>query len=150
MMLFLMAFAAVADPLTVGAPMPELELPDQHEKMHVVADANTILFAPNKAAGEIVHQSLGQGDSQSLKAKGIVYISDISGMPSFVTRMFALPKMRDYPYPVLLGYDKAETAMFPRREGQVTVLGVVSGKIERIDFAESAAALNDLVEVSEN
>lgn len=145
LLLFLLSFAVVSDPLTVGAPLPELTLPDQHENQHTVVDAKVILFAPDKDAGELAHQVLSSTDTKGFESKGIIYISDISQMPSFVTSMFALPKMRDYPYVVLLGYEEAETAMFPRQEAQVTVLHVESGKIERSSFAGSAQALADLI-----
>lgn len=144
-LLFLLSFAAVSDQLTVGVELPELTLPDQHENQHTVVDAKVVVFAPDKDAGELAHQVLSQTDTDKLETKSIVYISDISGMPSFVTSMFALPKMRDYPYRVLLGYEEADTAIFPRQEGQVTVLYVESGKLERISFAESAQALADLI-----
>jgi len=149
-MLLLLSFGAASDPLTIGAKWLELTLPDQHENKHTVVEPKVVVFAPDKDAGEIAHQVLGRSDAETLKSKGIVYISDISGMPSFVTSMFALPKMRDYSYVVLLGYEEADTALFPRHEAQVTVLHVESGKVERISFAASANALADLIGIAVN
>jgi hypothetical protein len=45
--------------------------------------------------------------------QGTLFISDINRMPGFVTRMFALPALREYPYLVMLGYQTEETAWLP-------------------------------------
>ncbi len=148
LLLFLLSFGVASDPLTVGAVLPELTLPDQHEEQHTIVDPQIVVFAPDKEAGELAHQILGRSNTETLKSKGIVYVSDISAMPSFVTSLFALPKMRDYPYGVLLGYESADTALFPRQEGQVTVLNIASKQITRITFAASAQTLGELIGIS--
>ena len=40
----------------------------------------------------------------------LVYVADISGMPALVTRMFALPKMRELPFPIALVREDAHLA----------------------------------------
>ncbi len=143
-MLVLFAPFAVAETLAVGALLPELTLPDQHGTTQTSGDATVILLAPDRESGAIAHQVL-MTESDGLDAKGIVYISDISGMPSLVTNMFALPKMRDYPYRVLLGYEETDTQILPRRAGKVSVLRLQNGIVEQIGFAESAEALADMI-----
>ncbi len=142
--LVLFAPFAVAETLMVGALLPEMTLPDQHGTTHTSGDATVILLAPDRESGAIAHQVLVTA-SDGLESKGIVYISDISGMPSFVTSMFALPKMRGYPYRVLLGYEETDTQMLPRRVGKVSVLRLQNGVVKQIGFAESAEALADMV-----
>jgi SAM-dependent methyltransferase len=60
LLLLSLSFGAASDPLTIGAKLPEITLPDQHENRHTVMDAKVVLFAPDKDAGELAHQVLGQ------------------------------------------------------------------------------------------
>ena len=68
-------------------------------------------------------------------------MADISRMPSLVAKLFALPAMRKRPYRMLLDRDGTATADFPARAGEVTLLRLHDGTIERVDYAASAAAL---------
>lgn len=138
-------FAVSAAPLTTGESLPELKLPDQHGDSHTLSNGNMVLFAPDKGAGELAHEVLNHTDKIEMATKGIVFISDISRMPTLVARMFALPAMRKYPYLVLLGYEKEDTAMFPRQKGRVTVLHIKAGKVSRIEYANSPEGLAGMI-----
>jgi hypothetical protein len=147
MVLLFFALAVSAAPLTTGENLPELNLPDQHGDSHTLSSGNVVLFAPDKGAGKLAHEVLNHTDKVELAARGIVFISDISGMPTLIARMFALPAMRKYPYLVLLGYEKQDTAMFPRQQGRVTVLHIKAGKISRIEYATSPKALAGMIDI---
>jgi len=126
--------------------MAPLILPDQHDEPHpLVEKTGIILFAPDHASSAIAHQLLVQAKPDAVTRLGIRYVADISGMPSLIARLFALPKMRGYPYRMLLGHAAEDTALLPRREGRVTVLHVRDWKIERIEFADSLTALRAAV-----
>ncbi|MET0067474.1 MAG: hypothetical protein ABW076_14095 [Candidatus Thiodiazotropha sp.] len=145
LILFIAAAATQADPLVTGDSLPETTLPDQHGKAMNLHGAQLILFAPGKAAGETIHEVLGERPQQELAAQGIIVISDISRMPGLVTRLFALPTMRDYSYRIMLGYEAEETAWLPREEDSVTRLTVQDGRITGIEYAQSAGALRELI-----
>jgi len=145
LLLFTAPAVLVAEVLGAGEPLPAMELPDQHGNAHALADAAVIVFAPDKAASEIAHPVL-EARTDQLQARGIVYVTDISAMPGFVTRMFALPKMRDYGYTVLLGREAGDTGVLPRQEGRVTVLRIAGQRVGAIRFAESAQALAELLD----
>jgi hypothetical protein len=139
--LLLFSVAVSAAQLAAGENLPKLSLPDQHGHKHALNKADKVLFAPDKAAGDLAHAVLNHTDKEGMAANGMVFISDISSMPTLVTRIFALPAMREYPYLVLLGYEHEDTAMFPRQEGRVTVLHVKAGKVARIEYADSPEVL---------
>ena len=61
------------------------------------------------------------------------YISDISSMPTIITNMFALPKMRDYPFELMLIYDDFGK-QFNREEEKITVFSIDHGVIKSIRF----------------
>jgi hypothetical protein len=139
--------AGGAEPLTVGDPLPPLELEDQYEQVHRTGpDTRFLLFAPDQDSGEIARDALKGLTAADLAKRGVLYTADISGMPGFITTMFALPKMRDYGFPVLLGREAAETALLPRREGEVTVLELEAGTVKRVWFAAAPAELAPLLD----
>jgi hypothetical protein len=134
--------ASATPPLEVGQQLPALQLSDQHERPGPVGgDIRLVLFAPDREGGEVAHEVLETIGAETLARSGIVYIADISAMPGLVTRMFALPKMRDYSYPLLLGREPADTAMMPRRAGALTLIGLDAGSITAVSYAATADAL---------
>jgi hypothetical protein len=145
--LLLFSFIASSAPISTGEHWSTLILPDQNGNRHTLRDTTLVLFAPDKAAGELAHEVLRYSNNTEMAAKNIVFISDISRMPSLIRRMFALPAMRDYPYRVLLGYEEEETAMLPRQAGKVTVLRIHSGEITQIEFADSPASLVQMTDI---
>ncbi len=134
-----------------GDRLPTLELRDQHEQAQTIPDGTRILlFAPDRAAGELVTEALEDQDADSLAARDIRYLADISGMPGIITSLFALPKLRERPYPILLGEEAEQTQDWPRREDQVTWLRLEDGRIDEVRYFDSAAALREALGLGDN
>ena len=140
----LASLGVLADVLIGGSSLPRMQLPDQHGTLQTLDDARTIVFAPDREASEIAHPVF-EASSTDLDERGVAYVTDISAMPGFVTRMFALPKMRDYPYTVLLGKEPADTAMLPRQEGRLTVLRMADGQVSDVDYVDSSQGLAEVL-----
>ncbi len=133
--------------LAVGDPLPAMTLEDQHGSEHRVGEATRLLlFAPDQDAGEVARDALEGRSAEDLAAAGIAYVADISAMPGLVTRLFALPKMREYSFPVLLGREPGQSAHLPRRPGRVTVLEVQGGALAGVRYAGDAEALGKALE----
>jgi hypothetical protein len=133
--------------VAAGQPLPSLQLSDQHDRPHDIgAGARLLLFAPDRDSSEIAHEVLEPLGGEAMARAGIRYVADISAMPGVVTRMFALPRMRDYSYPVLLGRESADTAMLPARAGAVTVLDLDTGTVTGVRFADMADALRAMLD----
>jgi hypothetical protein len=145
--LILTSLGVSANPkiLVTGDQLPETLLPDQNGQTRNLEGARLILFAQDKAAGEMIHAALKDKTQEQLDAQGIVVISDISRMPGLVARFIALPSMRDYSYRILLGYTAEETQWIPRKEDSITRLTVQNGRITGIDYAHSAEQLAELI-----
>jgi hypothetical protein len=143
LILLLLAYpcAAINSPLNKGDNLPTLTLPDQYGKPHSLSEARIILFAPDKVAAELAHQVLQHRSKADLAAQGVLFISDISRMPVLVTRLFAMPTLREYPYLVLLGYKTEETAWLPRREDMLTLLFIQAGRVSHIEYANTLGSL---------
>lgn len=67
-------------------------------------------------------------------------------MPSFIAEAFALPKMRHYPYAILLIRDEELGLRFPAQEGKITVLHFAANVLRRIEYVNTAEHLKAAIE----
>lgn len=139
--LFVQALAQ--NSLQEGAPLPPLNLKDQHDKaLDFPSDIQRIIFASDNTAASLVTPFLDTKKANWLKDERTVYLADIHRMPSLVTRMFALPQLREKSYSIGLGREEKELAAWPKQKGCVSVIQVLSGKLHKFTYACDAAALD--------
>lgn len=142
----LLAGGVQAEPLAIGAPLPPITVENQNgQAVSITPALKRLIFAADKAGGDLATSVLSPEPAGVLDRLHAVYLADISGMPAIVTRMFALPKMRELPFPVGLVRDAAMTADLPRRPGEVTVIDLDQGRAVQIRNAADAAALRRLL-----
>lgn len=106
-----------------------------------------LLFVPDRAAGEVLHEALQERGERFLERHQAVVIADISGMPGFISRFIAVPKMRSYSYAVYLGRKAGATQTLPRRRGRMTLLELDRRRITAwryVDAGELALELRTL------
>ena len=136
----LLAAAAEAAPVAPGAALPALVLADQHDRpWRIERTTRLVLFAADKVASDRVTEFLRPLGPEALTARGAVFLADIHAMPALVTRMFALPTLRELPFAVGLGRDATLTADLPRRSGQVTAFVLEGGVVADLRYLETAA-----------
>lgn len=134
----------LAAELKVGDTLPPITLKNQHDKpITVAADLQTLLFTIEKPASDLVNDYLLKQDKAFLSSKQAYFLADISGMPSMITKMFAIPKMQERPYDILLAYDAQEAAFMPRQKNHVTMVKMEAGKVAEILFVKDEAGLAD-------
>ena len=120
----------------VGDTLPDITLEDQFEKnMSVDKYDKIILMAFEKDVSIDISKFLKAQSKEFMAQRHIKYISDIHKMPSFITSMFALPKMRKYPFSVML-IDNDFGKQFDKRDGKVTVYVLKNHKITDIKFID--------------
>jgi len=135
-LLFLLAAAAArAEPYAPGSVLEPFELADQHDQVRKVdASRRALLFTRDMQAGDALKQALAADGAKLLDAAGAVYVADVSGMPALVLRLFALRKMRERPYPMLLDRDGSQTARLPAQSGKVSLLVLDSLRVKEIRY----------------
>lgn len=139
-----LGLSAFANSLTVGDSLPTLTIKDQFEKEHVVdAKVKTILFSASKTEGASIKDFLLTKDKEFLAKNNLVYVADITGMPSIITSLFAMPKMKEYPFLVLL-VDEANKGLFPVKEDMISVITLDNSKITDVKYVKTAAELAEL------
>jgi hypothetical protein len=97
------------------------------------------------AGGKLLQEALADAQEGFLESRNAVYISDISAMPSLIARMFAIPKMRKRPYPMLLDRSGDATRRIPDVEEKATLIFLDRLTIERVEHVESADAVRTLL-----
>ncbi len=130
----LLASTLYAQTLTVGDTFPDMSLEDQFGKTHHITPSDRwVLLTSEKKVAIKLTNILKQKSDDFLEQKHIRIISDISAMPTFITKMFALPKMRKYPFPVMLIRDD-KGKIFAKQKGMVTLFKLRRQKIVSISF----------------
>ena len=138
--LFLCGFALIASAnqpagaVRIGDGLT-LELKDQHDKSVAINEqTNMILFAAGKSTSALMSKTLEDLPPSTLKDKKALYVADISGMPGFITKMVAIPKMQKRPYTIALLRDEAISKRFPQKDGAITIIQLKAGKVTDISF----------------
>jgi hypothetical protein len=141
----LAAHAAQVATLAAGSTMHPLSLSDQHDQpVAVRAETRWLVFTSEKPVSDMVSAVLSAEPAGVVDRLRLVYVADISGMPALVTRMFALPKLRELRFPIGLVRDPAQVAQvadIPRQTGSATVLRLEAGRIVQSTTASNAAEL---------
>lgn len=130
----------------LGEPLPELDLKDQFElAWRVEPGTKLVLFSSSRKAGDMVQAVLGEQPKGFLASRQAVYLADMSRMPGFVTRTFALPVLRAMPFSVGVVLDEQLLADWPRQDGAVTVIGLQDARVSSLTFATDEAALRSVL-----
>ncbi|CAM3126279.1 hypothetical protein [Moritella viscosa] len=139
--LLLLLAANFAHAFNIGDAIPRFEITDQFDQVHTIkADTQNIIVAGDKDTSSIIRDFLLAQDKGFLAAHQAYYVADISGMPSLISKFFALPKMRKYPFSILL-LDDSNKDKFSKKEDHITIYTVSEGKISEIKYIKTATEL---------
>ncbi|MGD9602513.1 MAG: hypothetical protein AB7O21_17695 [Gammaproteobacteria bacterium] len=126
--------------VAVGDTLPAVTLHDQHGQPAPLDDGvRVLLFSRDMKANRLAKAVLQPKAADYLPGVHAMYAIDVSGMPGFVTRNFALPKMRKYAFRIFVDSDASATANLPSQKGRITVLHLDHLKVQRIEYADKAA-----------
>ncbi len=138
------AILLIGDVLKIGDTLKPLSLPDQFDTIHTINtnDCEVFLVSFSKDTSSKVNDFLEKKENDFLEKNKIVYISDIHSMPSFVTSLFALPKMRDYKYKLMLMYE--ENTIFPQSDEALSVIKFKNNKVNSIEFISKEESIETI------
>jgi len=146
--------SADAAPLTEGSAMPTLSLNDPHDKPAAVSpQTRWVVFTAEKPVSDMVSAVLAAEPAGVADRLRLVVVADISGMPALVTRLIALPKLRELPFPIALVRDAAQVtqvADIPRVKGAATVLRLDNGRVAQLATIRLADELRSLLGLPAN
>jgi hypothetical protein len=148
--LLLTAFLALglsAASLEVDSNIEDITIKDQFEKEHKLdANVKTILFASDKGTSDLLRDYLLplSENKNILEENGAVYVADISGMPSLISKFIALPKMKKYPFSVML-LDDSNKDNFTKEDGKIIVYSIEDGKVSKIEKISTSEELANII-----
>jgi len=137
LVLAMLTTALFSNSFDVNSNIGSFELVDQFEKKQIVnADVKTIIFSAEKDTSAGLNEFLSSKEKGFLEKNNAVFIADISGMPSIISYLFALPKMKKYNYNVLLIEEKDDTR-FLKQEEKLTVYKLENGVITSVQYIDT-------------
>ncbi|NUN06868.1 MAG: hypothetical protein HUU57_14030 [Bdellovibrio sp.] len=131
--------------MEIGSQFTEATLENQFaEPITVSGETKWLVFVSEKDISKVVTEVL-QEEKPNLEVAKVIYASDISGMPSFITKMVALPKMRKYDFKVALDKEGDVTKAWPRQPGKATLFALDNLKITEIKYLGTKAEVKDFI-----
>ena len=131
----------LANALEPGEKLAPWTLLDQHDQAYSLDNSTHILLVARDMDGaKLVKAALAQQPKGYLEARDAVFVADIQRMPALISKLFAIPAMRDYTYRVLLDRDGRVASRYSGQDGQVQWLQLQQGVlVSQQSFADAAA-----------
>lgn len=126
----------------VGDTIKQFNIKDQFDKPHIIKKSTKLLvFAFKKASGHEMKDYLKKQGADYLSSKDMLFIADVSAMPSFI-KFFVLP-ITGYDFPILTLDDEAVSSEYKVEEmvEKVMVVTLDNLKVTNIRFIDKASEL---------
>ena len=131
--------------LKLNDKISNFSLTDQFDRIHTItSEVSTIVITFEKETLNSVNDFLSKKERDFLEKNNAIFIANISCLPNIFTRMFTLPKLRDYKYPILLIYDE-KSARFSEIENKITVYSIENGIVKEIKYLNSIFELEEIL-----
>ncbi len=116
--------------LQVGDRLTPWTLLDQYDQPYTLNNqTRTLLVARSMDAAKLVNVALKDKPKGFLESRQTVFVADIQKMPSVIATLFAIPKMRDYSYRVILDRDARIVPQYAGDEDKVLWLQLRDGQL---------------------
>lgn len=131
--------------LKLNDKISNFSLTDQFDRIHTItSEVSTIVITFEKETLNSVNDFLSKKERDFLEKNNAIFIANISCLPNIFTRMFTLPKLRDYKYSILLIYDE-KSAKFFEVENKITVYSIENGIVKDIKYLNSIFELEEIL-----
>jgi len=134
---------AQASSYVEGDLVSQIQLQDQFENEITVSEGTqTLLFSRNMKGGDIIKEALEVLTAEQKQASDkLVYVADISGMPSLIAKFVAIPQMKDLPFSMALDREGETTRLLPSEKDQATLIKLDRLKVMSVSTFDSSAEL---------
>lgn len=134
----------MANQFNIDQKIGSFALSDQFDKIYTIDNmVKTLIVSFEKDTGKDVNEFLAAQKVDFLEKNNAVFIANISGMPSIITSLFALPKMKKYKHSILLIYNENDKRFLQKSE-KTTVYKIDNGVIKSINFISSKDELEKI------
>ncbi|WFE68276.1 hypothetical protein P8S54_08625 [Thiomicrospira sp. R3] len=129
-------------PVAFAQSIQAVTFEDQHgEVISLDSTVTWAIFSHHNKGAKMTKEAIDKVGITDFSAYQGVYIADISRMPAFVTRMFAMPAMRKYEFSLALDYEGNLTEALPKQDEKVTLLKLDNLTIIETQFVDTPASI---------
>lgn len=137
----------MANAAEVGDTLAPFTLNDQHDTAFTLEASTRVLLAAGDMDGaKLVKAALAEQPKGYLEARHAVFVADIQRMPALISKLFAVPAMRDYSYRVVLDREGLVVPQYAVAENQVLLLQLDNGKLVQKQSFSDADALRKAID----
>ncbi|MEN5139698.1 FAD/FMN-containing dehydrogenase [Pseudomonas juntendi] len=131
----------LANAVEPGDKLAPFTLLDQYDQAYSLGDDTKVLLVARDMDGaKLVNAVLAEQPKGYLEARDAVFVADIQRMPALISKLFAIPAMRDYSYRVLLDREGRVASRYTGEKGQVQWLQLEQrALVSQRAFADAAA-----------
>ncbi len=130
----------------VGDKLTPFALQDQFGKeLKVDESLKLIILATTKDNGKIGHSYFEDKSAEFFDAKKVIYISDMSSVPSLVLDLFMMGKFKKYTYRLGLLKDDKVAEMMPKKDEMLSVIYLDNLAIKDVKHTSTKEQLAELV-----
>ena len=122
LLLLTLPFTTRAGMVEKGQPFPSYTVTDAFGATNSLSPTTRfVIVSSEKGISGRIHEWLVTKEKDFLAGHRAEYVSDITPMPTLIANMFAIPKMKKYPYKILLARDPGFAKTYPHAEGKIAV-----------------------------
>ena len=142
---------ALATSYVAGDAISPISLQDQNDKaVSVTEQTKVVLFSRSMKGGDIIKETLTPLTGDKFPAH-LVYVADISGMPSLIAKFVAVPQMQELPFAIGLDREGQISRLLPDTKDMATMILLDNLNIQDIAYFDSSEALGQaLVKLNES
>ncbi|AAN57111.1 hypothetical protein HRJ35_21810 [Shewanella oneidensis MR-1] len=132
---------ALAASYVAGDAINPISLQDQNDRAVSVTDqTKVVLFSRSMKGGDIIKETLTSLAGDKFPAQ-LVYVADISGMPSLIAKFVAVPQMQELPFAIGLDREGEVSRLLPDSKDMATMILLNNMNIQEIAYFDSSEAL---------
>jgi hypothetical protein len=132
-----------ATSLKIHDKISNFSLTDQFDRIHTInSEVSTIIVCFQKDTRELTNDFLSSKSTNFLQKKHAVFVSNISSTPIIITKLFTIPKLRDYKYDILLTNDE-NNIKFLKQENKITIYSILNSEIVNVNYLSTEDELEN-------
>lgn len=132
---------ALAASYVAGDAINPITLQDQNEQVvSVTNETKVVLFSRSMKGGDIIKETLTPLAGDKFPSH-LVYVADISGMPSLIAKFVAVPQMQELPFAIGLDREGEISRLLPDTKDMATMILLNNFSIQDIAYFDSSEAL---------
>ena len=113
----------ISSGIVIGKELQAFTFKDQFDKdTSLSSSTKKVMFAFTKPTGHLTKMYMADKKPDYLTSRDVIFIADISGMPSLIAKMFAIPDMQESKYPILLIKEKEKALRFRNEKHKDAVM----------------------------